>query len=203
MQGFRRGRLNHTAAEEADTSPHVVTGTILVHSIPTLAPFDSGATHSFISKIFATQQELETTSLENFMLVHSLGSILKTKLRCFDVRVVINGVGFNVNLIMIDTPGLDVILGMEWLAKYQGVIDCAKRAVSLVNSDGDRILFTSTYAAPSQQPKLNSISIPELSQVPVVCEYPNVFLDKLLGMPSDWDIEFVIDLIPKIAPVSK
>jgi hypothetical protein len=36
-----------------------------------------------------------------------------------------------------------------------------------------------------------------------VCEYPYVFPDDLLGMPPDRDIEFVIELQPGTAPISK
>jgi hypothetical protein len=48
-----------------------------------------------------------------------------------------------------------------------------------------------------------SVSGPTLDQVPVVCEYPDVFPEELLGMPPDWDIEFVIELIPGIAPIAQ
>jgi hypothetical protein len=39
--------------------------------------------------------------------------------------------------------------------------------------------------------------------VPVVYEYPDVFLDELPGMPPDQDIEFVIDLVLGIGPIAK
>jgi hypothetical protein len=42
-----------------------------------------------------------------------------------------------------------------------------------------------------------------LDQVPVVCEYPDVFSEELLGMPPDRDIEFIIELIPGTAPVAQ
>jgi hypothetical protein len=37
----------------------------------------------------------------------------------------------------------------------------------------------------------------------VVCEYPDVFLEELPGMPPDRDIEFSIELLPGTAPISK
>ena len=37
----------------------------------------------------------------------------------------------------------------------------------------------------------------------MVCEFPDVFPEELSGMPPDRDIEFVIDLIPGTAPISK
>jgi len=39
--------------------------------------------------------------------------------------------------------------------------------------------------------------------VPVVCEYPDVFPEELPGMPPDRDIEFVIDLLPGTGPIAK
>jgi hypothetical protein len=42
-----------------------------------------------------------------------------------------------------------------------------------------------------------------LERIPVVSEYPDVFLDKLPGMPPDQDIEFAIEVQPGTAPVSK
>jgi hypothetical protein len=43
----------------------------------------------------------------------------------------------------------------------------------------------------------------EFKDIPIVCEYPNVFLDDLPGMPPDRDIEFIIELQPSTAPISK
>jgi hypothetical protein len=45
--------------------------------------------------------------------------------------------------------------------------------------------------------------ISHLDEILVVCEYPDVFPDELPGMPPDWDVEFVIELQPGIAPISK
>jgi hypothetical protein len=42
-----------------------------------------------------------------------------------------------------------------------------------------------------------------LDEIPVVCEYPDFFLDELPSMPPDWDAEFVIELQPGTAPISK
>jgi hypothetical protein len=42
-----------------------------------------------------------------------------------------------------------------------------------------------------------------LEEIPVVCDYPDVFPDDLSGMPPDRDIEFVIELQPGTTPISK
>ena len=43
----------------------------------------------------------------------------------------------------------------------------------------------------------------KLEDIPVVCEYADVFSDDLPGLPPDRGIEFVIELQPGTAPISK
>jgi hypothetical protein len=43
----------------------------------------------------------------------------------------------------------------------------------------------------------------KVKDIPIVCEYPDVFPDDLPGMPPDRDIEFIIELQPGTAPISK
>ena len=42
-----------------------------------------------------------------------------------------------------------------------------------------------------------------LAEISVVCEYPDVFLNDLPGMPPDRNIEFAIELQPGTAPISQ
>jgi hypothetical protein len=42
-----------------------------------------------------------------------------------------------------------------------------------------------------------------IHQISVVCEFPDVFPDELPGLPPDRDVEFGIELIPRIAPISR
>jgi hypothetical protein len=98
--------------------------------------------------------------------------------------------------------GLDVVLGMDWMSKYQGHIDCARKAITVTNNDGVQIEHIATMASRKAYYK-KSVSGLTLEQVPVVCEYPNVFPEELPGMPPDWDIEFIIELIPGTTPIAQ
>jgi hypothetical protein len=51
--------------------------------------------------------------------------------------------------------------------------------------------------------KVNQLDYSEGSEVPVINEFPDVFPKKLLGMPPDQDIKFVIELKPGTALISK
>ncbi|WVZ89218.1 hypothetical protein U9M48_035647 [Paspalum notatum var. saurae] len=50
---------------------------------------------------------------------------------------------------------------------------------------------------------VNTTELQEIKKIPVVCEFPDVFLEELPGLPPDRDVEFKIDLVPGTAPVSR
>jgi hypothetical protein len=91
---------------------------------------------------------------------------------------------------------------MDWMSKYQGHIDCARKAITVTSSSGVQIEHVATMPSRKAYYK-KSVSGPTLNQVPVVCEYPDVFPEELPGMPPDRDIEFVIELIPGTAPIAQ
>jgi hypothetical protein len=72
----------------------------------------------------------------------------------------------------------------------------------MTNSDGIQIEHIATMPSRKADYK-KSMCGPTLDQVPVVCEYPNVFPEELPGMPPDWDIEFIIELIPGTTPIAQ
>ena len=49
----------------------------------------------------------------------------------------------------------------------------------------------------------NAIQPMALANIPVVCEFLDVFPDELLGLPPDRDIEFKIELIAGTTPISR
>ena len=50
---------------------------------------------------------------------------------------------------------------------------------------------------------MNSLSGVVQEEVPVVKDFPDVFPEELPDMPPDRDIEFLIELLPGIGPISK
>ncbi|XP_021979786.1 uncharacterized protein LOC110875899 [Helianthus annuus] len=51
--------------------------------------------------------------------------------------------------------------------------------------------------------KATSSNEPNISDYPIVCEFPGVFPEELPGLPPDHEVEFTIDLIPGAEPISK
>jgi hypothetical protein len=89
---------------------------------------------------------------------------------------------------------------MDWLRKYDGVIQCAKRTVRLTKEDGITIEFVAATQS-NETSMLNRTKATALEEIRVVQEYPNVFPEDLLGMPPDRDIEFLIELLPGTPPI--
>ena len=54
------------------------------------------------------------------------------------------GATFSADLRVLDTKGIDVILGMDTLAKWGVRIDCAHRAVHLTASDGQEVTVSAS-----------------------------------------------------------
>jgi hypothetical protein len=50
---------------------------------------------------------------------------------------------------------------------------------------------------------LCNMSGKENEEIPVVCEFLDVFLEELMLLPPDRDVEFVIELMPGAGPVAK
>jgi hypothetical protein len=102
----------------------------------------------------------------------------------------------------LDSKGIDIILGMDWLRKYDGVILCAKRAIRLTKEDGTIVEFSAAIPA-EQVSLLNKVQGTSLNEIRIAQEYPDVFPEELPGMPLDCDIEFMIELLPGMPPISK
>jgi hypothetical protein len=97
---------------------------------------------------------------------------------------------------------VDIILGIDWLSRHYDVIDVAARAIEIHSPlDGEITLYLPDQGC-TRSCAFAMIESP-VERIPVVCEYPDVFPDKLPGMPPDRDIEFAIELQPETAPISK
>ncbi|XP_071680805.1 uncharacterized protein [Lolium perenne] len=157
--GPTRGHLNHVNAEQAQEAPDIVLGTFPVNSIPAAVLFDSGASHSFVTKPFARKSGLRPTIMQRPMLVQIPGSTTKTDLSCKDVPIDIQGKRFHADLIVLGEQGLEVILGMNWMVKYKGHIDCVRRAITLAAEDGEIVEHVATI--PSSKLGLGSVLMQE------------------------------------------
>ena len=138
-QTFGRGRVNNIDAQEAQEAPDIVLGVFLVNSTLATVLFDSGASHSFIASGFVAKHKIPTVLLKTPLITHSPGASIKCYLGCPWVRIMIMGIEFLANLVVLQSEGIDVILGMDWLGKHKGTISFGDRTVTLVNHKGKQV----------------------------------------------------------------
>jgi hypothetical protein len=195
------GKVNHMTSVEAQQAQDVVLGMFLASSHPTTVLFDSRASHSFITSSFVAKHNLPIANMKHTMLVSSPGGETRSMVICPAISISIRGVDFLLNLILLDSKGMDNVLGMDWLSKYDRVIQCVKKEVRLTEKDGTTVKFVAAVQA-DQASMLSQMKVTTLKEILVVQEYPDVFPEELPGMPSYHDIEFLIELLPGTPSIS-
>jgi hypothetical protein len=201
QQSYGQARVNHINAQEAQEAQGVVLGEFLVSSVLATILFDSGASHSFISSSFVEKHSIPIVLLKAPLLTRTPRGDIKCQLGCPRVRIILSGVEFLADLVVLKSKGIDVILGMDWLSQHHGLISCADKVVHLTNPDGIQVTCHTRGHRPDIM--VFNMEAKSIEDVPVVREYPDVFPEELPGMPPDRDIEFVIDLIPGTSPIAK
>jgi hypothetical protein len=206
-QNQARAHVNHVAVEDAQVAPDVIIRMILVNDNGASVLFDSGASHSFVAANFVQKHNLSVAMLNNRMIVSSPGGDMHARHACSKVSIHIRGVEFLANLIVLESNRIDVILGMDWLSKHKGMINCAKKAVRLTTSNGKEMEYVAenlvTDKDASNRVVLNQLDAASTMDVRTVSEFPDVFSEEFPGMPPDREIKFVIELLPGTAPIFK
>jgi hypothetical protein len=158
--------------------------------------------------------EIRTDQKRNFeillkyqMIVSSPGGDMPERQICPKVNLKIRGVDFVTNLIVLESKGIDVILGKDLLSKHKVLIDYAKRSIKMTTPNGKEFEFVVepvvTIKGVANRAIVNQIEASQGFAVPVVNEFLNAFPEESPGMPPDRDIEFVIELKAASAPIYK
>ncbi|GJW98089.1 putative ribonuclease H-like domain-containing protein [Tanacetum coccineum] len=122
------------AVGQAGTNPlaNIVTGTFLLNNCYASILFDTGADRSFVSTAFSSQIDITPNVLDHDYAVELADG------RIVGVNTIIRGCTlnfidhpFNINLMPVEMGSFDVIIGMDWLSKYQAVIVCAEKIVRI------------------------------------------------------------------------
>ena len=143
---------------------------------------------------FAHNHQIPFVDMDTPLVVKTPGSSWQTNWIAPEVQVSIGSIPFPFSLIALKSDGLDIILGMDWLVKYQANLNCAAKTVTVIHPTYGQVHYWSPSSAiPSAAPPLSpEISLcfmegttpPEMHEVTVVCDFPDVFPEELPGMPD-------------------
>ncbi|GKC51211.1 putative reverse transcriptase domain-containing protein, partial [Tanacetum coccineum] len=222
------------AVGRAGTNPdsNVVTGTFLLNNRYASVLFDTGADRSFVSTAFSSQIDITPSTLDHYYDVELAdGRIIRLNAIIRGCTLNFLNHPFNIDLMPVELGSLDVIIGMDWLAKYQAVIVCAEKIVRIPWGN-ETLIVRGDGSDRGNETRLNIISCTKtqkymlkgcpiflahvttketedksekkrLEDVPIVRNFPEVFPEDLSGLPPTRQVEFQIDLIPGAAPVAR
>ncbi|GFS40602.1 hypothetical protein Acr_00g0069490 [Actinidia rufa] len=177
-----------TATQTLEAS--IVKGTFLLFNSFAGVLFDSRASHSFIATSFVLALGLEIEELNPPLFIDTL----------------IGALGMS---------GFDLILEMDWLSMFHVTIDCFKCRVRIYMLEGSCLeVFgerQESFEPYLYEPRdkgsiaylLASLTLDkDLStrgELPrVVCDFSNIFLEELPGLPPKSEVEFTINLLPEL-----
>ncbi|GJU84536.1 putative reverse transcriptase domain-containing protein [Tanacetum coccineum] len=183
---------------------NVVTGTFLLNNRYASELFDTGSDRSFVSTAFSSQIDITPSTLDHYYDVE-LGDG-----RIIGLNAIIRGCTlkflnhlFNIDLMPVELGSLDVIIGMDWLAKYEAVIVCAEKIIRIPWGNETLIVRCPIFLARVTTKETEDKSEKKrLEDVLIVRNFPEVFLEDFSGLPLTRQVEFQIDLIPSDAPVA-
>jgi hypothetical protein len=198
----RKGRLSFTFVVDIPKGAPVMMGTFSIRGKPIRVLFDSGATHSFMNGKTLSKVGLNSCNTNDAFTIKTAGGNISSELVTRGVPLELGSKTIDTDLIILGLEGMDVILGMDWMNWHKVVLDISERMVE-INS---LIVGTMTLYLPFKD-GVNPCSYvaitSQLEEIPVVREFADVFPDELSGMPPDRGVEFVIELQPGTAPISK
>ncbi|GKD82017.1 putative reverse transcriptase domain-containing protein, partial [Tanacetum coccineum] len=218
---------NKTRNNEATTKAYAIGGGVSKTQIQYL-----GVDRSFVSSTFSALLDVAPSTLDtSYAIELADGIISETKVILRGCTLGLLGHPFDIDLIPVELGSFDVIISMDWLAKYHVVIVYDEKIVHIPYGD-EILIIRGDDCDNGSKSKLNIISCMKtqkymqngcqvyLAQVTskkaedksekkrledmlIVREFPKVFPEDLPGLPSARQVEFQIDLVPDAAPVAR
>ncbi|XP_016676580.1 uncharacterized protein [Gossypium hirsutum] len=166
---------------------------------------------------------LVENTLSGITVLSTLGQFVRVNRMFRDVPLEIQGIVFLADLIELFFREFELILGIDWLVKYRVSLDCATKRVVLrtaideeVVVIGERRNYLSNLITALRAEKLVHngckaffayVSVSEVGDslvkdIRTVKDFLDVFPEELLGLPPEREVEFGIELLSGIAPVS-
>ncbi|MQM15301.1 hypothetical protein Taro_048246, partial [Colocasia esculenta] len=126
-------RVFALAREDAEQAEHVTKGTVLLLGVHARVLFDTGATHSFISELFARQLALESgiesEDLEVPLSVHTPAGTVSTRKFIPSLPVCIEDRILDGCFFLLKMKDYDAILGLDWLEEHYELVDCRRKRI--------------------------------------------------------------------------
>nr|GFB36923.1 putative reverse transcriptase domain-containing protein [Tanacetum cinerariifolium] len=106
---------------------------------------------------------------------------------------------FDIDLMPIELGTFNVIVGMDWLVEHNALIVCVKKEVHVPYKNKTLVVKSDSSVSRLKKERAKK----QLHDMPVICNFPEVFPNDLPGLPPPRQVEFKIKLIPSAVPVAR
>nr|GFD19712.1 reverse transcriptase domain-containing protein [Tanacetum cinerariifolium] len=111
---------------------NVVAGTFLLNNRYAYILFDTGADRSFVSTTFSSQIDIAPIASDHHYNVEiAEGRIIRLNAIIRDCTLNFLNHPFNIDPLQVELGSFNVIIGMDWLSRYNDVIACAEKLVRI------------------------------------------------------------------------
>ncbi|GJW79760.1 putative reverse transcriptase domain-containing protein [Tanacetum coccineum] len=203
--------------------PNMVTGTFFLNNRYASVLFDSGSDRSFVNTRLSSLLDIKPIKIvDSYEVVLADGRVVSTNTILKGCTLSLVNHIFEIDLMPIELGTFDVIIGMDWFVKHDAVIVCGEKVVRI--QYGNKMLIVEGDKGGSRLKIISCIKARKyveqgcylflayvtkkkskekrMEDVPVIHDFPEVFLEELPGLPPPRQVEFRIDLVPGAAPVA-
>nr|GEZ70747.1 hypothetical protein [Tanacetum cinerariifolium] len=154
---------------------NIMTGTFSLNHHYATVLFDFRADFSFISTSFVPLLNVKSSFVNlGYLIEVADGKKVEVDRVIRNCKLELGTFLFTIDLKTLGHGSFDVIMGMDWLSEHKAEIVCHEK-----------------------------VDAPKLSDISVVRDFVEVFLEDLSGLPPQRQVEFCIDLVPGVTPIAK
>ncbi|XP_076918936.1 uncharacterized protein LOC143579561 [Bidens hawaiensis] len=131
---------------------------------------------------------------------------------------------FDIDLIPIELGSFYVVIGMDWLSAHQAIVGCHEKVVRIPFADGEVLtiqeeeggtimgvismmraqkLLRKGHLAVLVMVSDTKMKEMRIEDIPIVRNFPEVFLEDLPGVPPHRQVELQIELTPGETPIAR
>eukprot|EP00253_Pinus_taeda_P030136 PITA_30136 len=188
---------------------------------------DPGATLSYVNPKVVERCNLQSVKFKNPWLVQ-LATRAKQRVtaKINDCSFTIADQPITADLNILPLGSYDILIGMDWLEKHWSLVDCKTKIIYYRDQEGNSKEMQGIKRPVQVRPitanqlvkcvrkgcQVYAIQVgyantkdesASLNDIPVIQEFTDVFPEEIPGLPLRRNIDFTIELVPGVAPISR